>query len=158
MTNFDFDTDFNNFFIDREHRKQFRVPIKHLITTYPNIFAQKEYKKGIKLVNEEEETIKKAKEILKEYYLPYKIDSGKISVYQTTNTYVNKAGETKEYKLNSIYKLKNSSKFNTLKNNPKVQEILAIPESPTIKAAKIKDVVQTDLTLQQVYAWIYRNK
>jgi hypothetical protein len=71
---------------------------------------------------------------------------------------VNKAGETKEYKLNSIYKLKNSSKFNILKNNPQVQEILATQDSPTVKAAKIKDTVKTDLTIQQVYAWIYRNK
>ena len=156
MTNFD--SDFNDFFIDREHRKQFRVSIKHLITTYPNIFTQKERKKGIKLVNDDEETIKRAKEILKEYYIPDKIESGKISIYQITNTYVNKAGETKEYKLNSIYKLKNSSKFNILKNNPQVQEILATQESPTVKAAKIKDIVKTDLTIQQVYAWIYRNK
>ena len=102
--NSDFNYDFSNFSTSKESRKKFKCTLKYLNETYPEVFRRS------KIIDQEQ-----AREILKEYYLPDLIQSGKASVYYT---------QGEKYTTQHVYMKHPSKKFSVLKESEEAMNII----------------------------------
>lgn len=137
-------------------RKDFNVTMKSLYTRFPDVF-KKGKKRGIELTSEDKR--EEAKKILLDYYLPFKIDKGEISVYEVkNNVYITQAGEVKEYKQKVIYTKHSSEKFKALDDSLEVQVLL---KNKHISSDEKIDIIRQSFpqfSRKQIYGYLYRNR
>lgn len=166
--NSDFDLDFINLFnpeTAKQAKQQFTgITYKKLYTSYPDIFIRgfnPNTRNGIRLINESNETITRAKEILQHHYLPHVLKDNNISLVTNTCQYLTRAGEIHTYTSHALYVKHRSTKFKDLEDSQVVKDVLKENISPIQKAARIKELLPNETkqyTTKQLYAWIYRNK
>lgn len=166
--NSDFDSDFINLFnpeTAKQAKQQFTgITYKKLYTSYPDVFIRgfnPNTRNGIRLINESNETITRAKEILQHHYLPHVLKDNNVSLVTNTCQYLTRAGEIHTYTSHALYVKHRSTKFKDLEDSQVVKDVLKENISPIQKAARIKELLPNETkqyTTKQLYAWIYRNK
>lgn len=150
-SNSNFNNDFNNLFKNETSflaRKNFNCRLCDLYSLHPEIFRKgftPKVKAGIRYnPNREQE----AKEILKKYYIPDLLSSGKASVYLTTT----KTGHTQKH----IYFKKEMKKYQDLKDSEDVRKIINSNLSLSDKSYEIH-LLFPSYSAKQIYGLLYRN-
>lgn len=139
------ETDFKKF-MKNIKPKMFKITKKELVKNYPSIF----YYQGKTFQYFDEE---KAKDVLKDYYIPNMIANGQLSSKPAVSEYVNKNGEIIKYE--SYYNKKSIRKPNKydILNTPKIMDLLK-----TIKDNnEIIFHIRNDLTPQQNINYSYND-
>lgn len=150
MTNSNFLNDFNNLFnkeTSKQVRKNFNCRLCDLYSSYPDIFRKgfsSKERAGIRYNLKKEE---EAKEILKKYYIPDLLSSGKASIYLTQT----KTGYTTKH----IYLKKENEKYKDLKDSEDVKKILDSNLSLSEKSYEIH-LLFPSYSSKQIYGLIYR--
>ena len=150
-SNFNFENDFKNLFnpnTSKEVRKNFNCRLCDLYSLYPNIFRKgftSKERAGIRYNPKKEE---EAKDILKKYYIPDLLSSGKASIYLTPT----KAGYTTKH----IYIKRENEKFKDLKESEEVKKILDSNLSLSDKSYEIH-LLFPSYSSKQIYGLLYRN-
>ena len=142
------DNDFNNF-IKNVKPKMFKITKKELVSQYPEIF----YYKG-KAFNYTDED--KAKEILKDYYIPNMIADGKLSGKPAVTEYVNKNGNVVKYE--SYYgkkSIRKPNKYDSL-NTPEIIDMIKTINDNTIIIAHIRDLLTPQENINYSYNDLYQ--
>lgn len=134
-TNFDFD--FSNFSTSKESRKKFKCTLKHLNETFPEVF------KRSKIIDQE-----KAREILKEIYIPDLIQSGKASVYYSQDG---------KYTTQHVYMKHPSKKFSALKESQEAMKIINDSTLNKIEKSYSLSSMFPQFTQKQIYGYLMRN-
>lgn len=149
--NSNFIQDFNDLFNPNTSfnaRKNFNCRLCDLYSLYPNIFRKgftSKERAGIRYNPKKEE---EAKDILKKYYIPDLLSSGKASIYLTQT----KAGYTTKH----IYIKRENEKFKDLKESEDVKKILDSNLSLTDKSYEIH-LLFPSYSSKQIYGLLYRN-
>lgn len=133
-----FDKFINNDVIVRTY---FDINLRDLKAKYNNIFDNYERKSGIKLVNNDDETIKQAKIILWEYY---KLKQSKGQGKKTM----------KAFKILECKEVEDIAKDTSLKISERVEKIAKLIKE---KGEKAEDENVKPLTLYQIEQYVYRN-
>ncbi len=176
MTDFNtnFDSDFNDLFDpikSKEARKNFKCRLKTLYTLYPNIFVKgfaynnnknnKNNNLGIRLSSNDSDTVNIAKNLLRQFYIG-DITENKISTYHTTQKYVSKvSGEVKTYNYSTKYIKTRKDKFDILRDNQDIIDIIKMNIPTSDKVLKIQDYlmkykIENNFTYNQLYGFVYR--
>lgn len=173
MTDFNtnFDSDFNDLFDpnkSKEARKNFKCRLKTLYTLYPNIFVKgfasisnKNNNLGIRLSSNDSDTVNIAKNLLRQFYIG-DISENKISTYNTTQKYVSKvSGEVKTYNYSTKYIKTRKDKFDILRDNQDIIDIIKMDIPTSDKVLKIQDYlmkykIENNFTYNQLYGFVYR--
>lgn len=169
MTDFNtnFDSDFNDLFDpikSKEARKNFKCRLKTLYTLYPNIFMKgfvSGNNLGIRLSSNDSDTVNIAKKLLKQYYIG-DLSENKISTYHTTQKYVSKvSGEVKTYNYSTKYVKTRKDKFDILRDNQDIINIIKMDIPTSDKVLKIQDYlmkfkIENNFTYNQLYGFVYR--
>lgn len=148
--NSNFIQDFKNLFnkeTSKEVRKNFNCRLCDLYSLHPNIFRKgftSKERAGIRYNPKKEE---EAKEILKQYYIPDLLSSGKASIYLTQT----KAGYTTKH----IYLKKDNEKYQDLKESEEVKKILDSNLSLSDKSYEIH-LLFPSYSSKQIYGLLYR--
>lgn len=149
--NSNFIQDFKNLFNKETSfsaRKNFNCRLCDLYSLYPNIFRKgftSKERAGIRYNPKKEE---EAKEILKQYYIPDLLSSGKASIYLTET----KTGYTTKH----IYIKRENEKFKDLKESEDVKKILDSNLSLSDKSYEIH-LLFPSYSSKQIYGLLYRN-
>lgn len=148
--NSEFNYDFKNLFNKEtsfDARKKFNCRLCDLYSLYPDIFSKgftSKDRAGIRYNPKKEE---EAKEILKKYYIPDLLSSGKASIYLTQT----KAGYTTKH----IYIKRENEKFKDLKESEDVKKILDSDLSLSEKSYEIH-LLFPSYSSKQIYGLLYR--
>lgn len=148
--NSNFIQDFKNLFnpnTSKEVRKNFNCRLCDLYSLHPNIFRKgftSKDRAGIRYNPKKEE---EAKDILKKYYIPDLLSSGKASIYLTET----KTGYTTKH----IYIKKDTEKYQDLKESKEVKKILDSNLSLSDKSYEIH-LLFPSYSSKQIYGLIYR--
>lgn len=132
-----FDHDFSNFSASKESRKNFKCTLKYLNETYPDVFKRN------KILNQE-----KAMKILKEFYIPDLVNSGKVSVYTTK-------GE--KYTSKHVYIKHPSKKFSPLKESEEARQVIADSALSALEKSYKLSSMFPQFTSKQIYGYLKRN-
>jgi hypothetical protein len=135
--NTDFDYDFSNFSTSKESRKKFKCTLKYLNETYPEVFRRN------KILDQEQ-----AREILKEFYLPVLIQSGKASVYYT---------QGEKYTTQHVYMKHPSKKFSPLKESEEAMKIINDKDLSALEKSYSLSTMFPQFTSKQIYGYLKRN-
>lgn len=135
--NSDFNYDFSNFSTSKESRKKFKCTLKYLNETYPEVFRRS------KIIDQEQ-----AREILKEYYLPDLIQSGKASVYYT---------QGEKYTTQHVYMKHPSKKFSVLKESEEAMNIINDKDLSALEKSYSLSTMFPQFTSKQIYGYLKRN-
>lgn len=185
-SNTNFDSDFNDLFDpnkSKEARKNFKCRLKTLYTLYPNIFVKgfasisnsisnsnnnnnnnnknKNKNLGIRLSSNDSDTVNIAKNLLRQFYIG-DISENKISTYHTTQKYVSKvSGEVKTYNYSTKYVKTRKDKFDILRDNQDIIDIIKMDIPTSDKVLKIQDYlmkykIENNFTYNQLYGFVYR--
>lgn len=167
MTNSNFDSDFNDLFDpikSKEARKNFKCRLKTLYTLYPNIFVKgfiSGNNLGIRLSSNDSNTVNIAKNLLRQFYIGG-LPENKISTYHTTQKYVSKvSGEVKTYNYSTKYIKTRKDKFDILRDNQDIINIIKMDIPTSDKVLKIQDYlmkfkIENNFTYNQLYGFVYR--
>lgn len=148
--NSDFNYDFFSLFNKETSfaaRKNFNCRLCDLYYSHPDIFRKgftSKDRAGIRYNPKKEE---EAKEILKKYYIPDLLSSGKASVYLTQT----KTGYTTKH----IYLKRENEKFKDLKESEDVKKILDSDLSLSEKSYEIH-LLFPSYSSKQIYGLLYR--
>lgn len=135
--NTNFDYDFSNFSKSKESRKKFKCTLKYLNETYPEVFRRN------KILDQEQ-----AREILKEFYIPDLIQSGKASVYYT---------QGEKYTTQHIYMKHPSKKFSSLKESEEAMKIINDKDLNLTEKSYSLSTMFPQFTSKQIYGYLKRN-
>jgi hypothetical protein len=135
--NSNFDYDFSNFSTSKESRKKFKCTLKYLNETYPEVFRRN------KILDQDQ-----AREILKEFYLPDLIQSGKASVYYT---------QEEKYITQHVYMKHPSKKFSPLKESEEAMKIINDKDLSALEKSYSLSTMFPQFTSKQIYGYLKRN-
>lgn len=135
--NSDFNSDIINFNTSKESRKKFKCTLKYLNETYPEAFRRN------KIID-----MDKAREILKDFYLPALIDSGKASVYYTKD---------EKYISKHVYMKHPSTKFSVLLESEEAKPIINNPALSKPEKSHSLSLMFPQFTYKQIYEYLKRN-
>lgn len=167
MTDSNFDSDFNDLFDpikSKEARKNFKCRLKTLYTLYPNVFMKgftPGNNLGIRLSSNDSDTVNIAKNLLRQFYVG-DLPENKISTYHTTQKYVSKvSGEVKTYNYSTKYIKTRKDKFDILRDNQDIINIIKMDIPTSDKVLKIQDYlmkykIENNFTYNQLYGFVYR--
>lgn len=129
-TNFeeDFDGYFNydiSYEERKKHQKQFRITQKQLLSKYPEVFKKINAGKSKQIIKLDDS---EAKEILKEYYIPFLIKDNKLRIHSIKSNRKLANGEVKEYDVKLFYKPHDKpSKFEVLLEDEFIERTINDP-------------------------------
>lgn len=148
------ENDFNNF-IKNIKPKMFKITKKELVKQFPEVF----YYKG-KIFNYTDED--KAKEILKNYYIPNMIANGKLSEKPAITEYTSKNGDIIKYE--SYYEKKSirkPNKYDIFNDNQYIDMIKNINDINEIIfniREKLTSKQNIDYSYNDLYQYVIRQK
>ena len=132
-----FDFDLSNFSTSKESRKKFKCTLKYLNETFPEVF-----KRG-KIIDQD-----RAREILKEFYIPDLVQSGKVSLYYT---------QGEKYTTQHVYMKHPSKKFSALKESQEAMKIITNDTLSKIEKSYSLSSMFPQFTQKQIYGYLMRN-
>ena len=136
-----FDKFINNDVIVRTY---FDINLRDLKAKYNNIFESYVKKSGIKLVNNDAETIKQAKIILWQFY---KLKQSKGQGKKTM----------KQFKILECKEVEDIAKDTSLKISERAEKILNLIKDKEVEDNNVKEQSSKPLTLYQIEQYVYRN-
>lgn len=132
-----FDYDLSNFSTSKESRKKFKCTLKYLNETFPEVFKKN------KIIDQD-----RAREILKEFYIPDLVQSGKVSVYYT---------QGEKYTTQHVYMKHPSKKFSALKESEEAMKIITDSTLNKIEKSYSLSSMFPQFTQKQIYGYLNRN-